>query len=342
MTLDSEPPVTVRAQVSPQELEDLGVLRGVAWAPIWGLLAECTLVNLEANETLIEAGSVNTSLYLLLTGRLSVRIAKDDETPVAVLCRGETVGEISIIDQRPTSAWVIATEPSRLLRIDERVFWDIVASSHQFAVNLLLLLSSRLRGNIVTLEHTQRLRARWERVASFDVLTGLHNRRWFEESWPRLVRRFQFSGAPLSVLMLDIDHFKGFNDRFGHATGDLVLAGVAKTLVGSMRPTDIVTRLGGEELAVILPETALEGALVAAERIRHAVADAEVRSPEGKLLPQVTISIGAACVLATDTPGKALARADAALYQAKTTGRNRVVAAPSSLADNPPEDALSR
>lgn len=335
MVPDTEPPVTVRAQVSPQELEDLGVLRGVAWAPIWGLIAKCNVITLGAGEVLIEAGKVNTSLYVVLSGRLTVRISKTDEASVAELGRGETVGEISIIDQRPTSAWVVATEPSRLLRIEERVFWDIITSSHQFAVNLLLLLSSRLRGSIVTLDQSHKLRARWEQVATFDVLTGLRNRRWFEETWPRLVRRFQFSGASLSLLILDIDHFKGFNDRFGHATGDVVLAGVAKTLVGSIRPTDMVVRLGGEEIAVVLPGTPLEGAQVVAERIRHAVADAEVRSPDGALLPQVTISIGATELVATDTPAKAVARADAALYRAKASGRNRVIAEQPRPPDSP-------
>lgn len=322
---DSEPPATVRTELNPQELEGLEVLRGVAWGPIWSLIAACRVLRLNPGDVLLEHGATNTSLYLVLDGHLAVRLSSPDSPAVADLDRGETVGELSLIDHRPVSAWVVASAPSRLLQIEEGVFWDLVASSHQFAVNLLLLLSSRLRGNNASLEHSHQLRARWERVATVDVLTELHNRRWFEESWPRLVRRFQFSRDPLSLLMVDIDHFKSFNDHFGHATGDLVLAGVAKTLSRSVRPTDTVVRIGGEELAVILPNTDLAGAMVAAERLRLAVANAQVRSPKDSLLPQVTISVGASQLRDDDSPLRVLERADAALYRAKTEGRNRSV-----------------
>jgi len=257
---------------------------------------------------------------------LSVRLGASDGAEIAVLTKGESVGELSIIDDRPASAWVVAMVPSRLLQIEEGTFWDLVATSHQFAVNLLLLLSSRLRGNNAHLGHSHELTARWERLATVDVLTGQHNRRWFEETWPRLVNRFKYSGDPLSIVMVDIDHFKSFNDQFGHAVGDLVLASVAKTLAQQVRPTDMVVRMGGEELLIVLPHTGLEGAMVAAERVRAAVADARNQTPEGVMLPTVTISLGVTLLTGNDTPTTAVERADRALYQAKAEGRNRVVA----------------
>lgn len=327
MNESSAPPPTVRAEISPQELEELGVMRGVAWGPIWGLITSCHVIHLAPNAILLEAGHSNNSLFLVLNGRLSVRLSGPEGASVADLGRGETVGELSLIDDRPASAWVVASEQSRLLRIEEEAFWELVASSHQFAVNLLLLLTSRLRGNNANLERSQQLTARWERVATVDVLTGQHNRRWFEEAWPRLVRRFQFANEPLSIVAVDIDHFKSFNDRFGHAVGDLVLAGVARTIAKRIRPTDTVVRTGGEEMAVILPNTTLAGAIVAAERIRHAVAHAKILAPSGECLPQVTISLGAAILEPADSPADPLERADSALYRAKAEGRNRVIPA---------------
>jgi diguanylate cyclase (GGDEF)-like protein len=325
-TPSNQPPATVRAQISPTELEDLGVLRGLALLPVWGIISSCNIVDLEPGSILLRQGQPNNSLFVIIDGRLSVRLGAFDGSEIAQLSKGESVGELSIIDNRPASAWVVATVASRLLQIEEDTFWDLVATSHQFAVNLLLLLASRLRGNNANLGQSQELTARWERLATVDALTGQHNRRWFEETWPRLVSRFKYSGEPLSIVMVDIDHFKSFNDRFGHAVGDLVLTSVAKTLAQQVRPTDMVVRMGGEELLIVLPHTDLKGAILAAERVRTAVANAKSQTPDGATLPQVTISLGVSLLTRDDTPTTAVERADRALYQAKAEGRNRVVA----------------
>jgi diguanylate cyclase (GGDEF)-like protein len=130
----------------------------------------------------------------------------------------------------------------------------------------------------------------------------------------------------MSALMLDIDHFKQVNDRYGHAAGDDVIRAVAARLQGVIRTMDIIGRYGGEEFALVLPETG-ETATVLGERLRTAIEDTPITTCEGEI--SVTISVGHALMDASDTElADTLNRADAALYEAKRQGRNRVVSAP--------------
>jgi diguanylate cyclase (GGDEF)-like protein len=157
-----------------------------------------------------------------------------------------------------------------------------------------------------------------------DGLTGVFNRRYLDHRLPLEFERFRRHGRPLSLLILDIDFFKKVNDRFGHLCGDMVLQGTASTLASERRRGDVVARYGGEEFCCLLPETDLQGALVVAERIRAAVA-ARKHVWEGQEVP-VTISIGAAQASAGMAgPAALISRADGALYEAKQTGRDRVV-----------------
>ncbi|MEJ7734175.1 MAG: diguanylate cyclase, partial [Polyangiaceae bacterium] len=244
--------------------------------------------------------------------------------PVAWLEAGETVGELSVLDPSPASAWVVAAAPSRLLAVDEGTFWRVVDASHEFAVNLLLLLAQRLRANNSTVTHNLRLSREYKQHAMLDALTGLYNRRWLDEALPRFASRYTRSKKPLSLLMVDIDFFKRVNDTHGHPAGDQVLRTVAQTLRDNLRPSDLAARFGGEEFTVILPDTTGTFARVVAERVRAAVASAPMLSDAGETLPSVTISIGGAVLGGDDTCGALLAAADAALYESKHGGRDRV------------------
>jgi diguanylate cyclase (GGDEF)-like protein len=159
-------------------------------------------------------------------------------------------------------------------------------------------------------------------AANTDPLTGVLNRRGFHSEVDALVRRSK-RGDHLSLLMCDIDHFKSINDRFGHDAGDDTLRTFASVLQASLRATDVIGRLGGEEFAVILPGP-LDVAATAGERVRAAL-EANGAGISGQSVT-VTVSIGAAVTLAADLDLRALMmRADRALYQAKTGGRNRVI-----------------
>jgi diguanylate cyclase len=159
-----------------------------------------------------------------------------------------------------------------------------------------------------------------------DPLTGLGNRKYFDRSIEAAVAAAQESGEPLSLLMFDIDHFKSFNDSYGHLTGDQVLRLVGMSLKQTIKGQDITARYGGEEFAVVLPNTGLRQALTVADHIRRAVMAKELKKKStGEILGRVTISVGVSMLKASDDTDSLIERADACLYAAKRNGRNRVV-----------------
>ncbi len=157
--------------------------------------------------------------------------------------------------------------------------------------------------------------------ARTDALTGLPNRRALDEDLARRMAEWRRQRRPLSVMMIDIDHFKKFNDTYGHQAGDDVLQQVAALLRETMRESDFVGRFGGEEIVVILPGTEADQACLAAERARMAIQSAQLTHQQ--LLLQVTVSVGAAECLTSESAAHLIKRADEALYAAKQNGRNR-------------------
>ena len=158
-------------------------------------------------------------------------------------------------------------------------------------------------------------------AASVDPLTGLFNRRGFAEACARVIEREAVAGRPVTVLIFDIDHFKGINDRFGHPAGDEILKLFSTVVVNNLRISDLSGRIGGEEFAALLPCSLEEGVLVA-ERVREAFEASDIIVEEGKV--DTTVSIGVAGGPAGTELEVLLAAADTALYQAKRGGRNRV------------------
>ena len=189
--------------------------------------------------------------------------------------------------------------------------------------------AGEIEGVVVALEditERKRMEQELERQARTDALTSAASRRHFfarAEEAIRLSRRYS---RPLSLLMLDLDHFKLVNDTYGHHVGDLVLKAMVKVAWETLREVDVLGRIGGEEFAILLPETDAEHAFQVAERLRQAVADAKVPFNGGSVA--FTVSIGSATLVDRDaTIDVFLNRADGALYEAKRTGRNRVFVA---------------
>lgn len=178
------------------------------------------------------------------------------------------------------------------------------------------------------------LNAEVARLAASDSLTGLANRRQFSSALMREAARRARTGAPLSLAVIDIDHFKAVNDTFGHMVGDEVLRQVARAMARNVRDVDLVARYGGEEFAIVLPNCAGEGALAVVERVRSAVESAAT-------LTKVTVSAGIATSLGADSDGESLmAAADRALYESKRGGRDRVTLVSIGLAPGPPAEEV--
>jgi diguanylate cyclase (GGDEF)-like protein len=159
---------------------------------------------------------------------------------------------------------------------------------------------------------------RLEQLAATDGLTGLANHRAFQEELAHLVARVKRDGKPLSVLLLDVDYFKKYNDSFGHPAGDEVLKTIAQILKQTIRQSDLAARYGGEEFAILLYDADAETAAIVAERSRAAIAAHEFPHRE------VTVSVGVAVHVVGEEGAVLVQRTDTALYQSKHNGRNRV------------------
>lgn len=170
------------------------------------------------------------------------------------------------------------------------------------------------------------------REAMTDGLTGLTNRKSFDEKIKQISEQSAKENKIYTLLLLDIDHFKAFNDNYGHQVGDQVLRLVAKTLTDGVKGRDTAARYGGEEFAIILPETGVQAGKMVAENLRKAIAAKEViNRTTGENMGKITISIGVAEYLNGETISDLIDRADAALYTAKHNGRNQVATAPTPL-----------
>jgi diguanylate cyclase (GGDEF)-like protein len=313
--------------ITAESLGAVQSLDGVGLAAREELIASSRRRALAVGDVLIEQGAHNECMFIVLSGDLGVHIDAVEGEPVAVISAGETVGELSVLDGSGASAWVVARTPCDLLEVREDDFWRLTNASHAFAVNMLMKLAARLRANNRAVSQSVQKRRLYERAAMFDGLTGIHNRRWLDETLHRLVGRHRSGAGSLSVSLIDVDHFKRFNDRYGHSAGDHVLTTVASTIAANLRPTDLVARFGGEEFVILFPDTSAAEASRAAERVRIAVAAKDAAMPDGTVLPHVTISMGVAELAPSMTVPELLKTVDHAMYRAKKSGRDRVVVA---------------
>jgi diguanylate cyclase (GGDEF)-like protein len=300
-----------------QQIRQLRLFQNVAASSLQQLLQEFRACELESSEILLSPFNRNQHLYLLLEGELKVYLGSLDNQPVSTLHPGDCAGEISFIDNDRPSAYVVATQPSLVLRLHRESLIKLFDRSPELMQNLLELLCDRVRkGNRIILDSEQN--------ANVDILTGCFNRRWLEHVYERESTRCAFSSQPLSMLMLDVDHFKAYNDQHGHLAGDYALCLVAHTLRNLLRPKDSMVRYGGEEFVILLPELDSDEARTIGERLRQSLEQvSSFYSPVG-ILPGVTVSIGMAQMQDKDGLESLIARADAALYKAKQQGRNRL------------------
>jgi len=303
-------------------LEGLELFEGVDPDDVQALLQRCDRRDLKAGDMLLSPGIRNEFVYLVLSGSLNVHVGSPNAPLLTCVEPGACVGEMSIIEDRDPSAYVLGAEDSHLLAIHQGILWDMVNASHEFAKNLLVVLSERVRShNRVIADSYGELR-KFERHATTDALTGLGNRHAMEDSFPREIRRSIEEGKPVSLIMVDVDNFKNFNDRFGHLAGDRALTAVADVLRAQFRPHDHLVRYGGDEFAVLLPGVEPEKALEIADRVRQCVSGDTGDTEDSLIQIPIRISMGVAGCDTSCTLETLLRNADAALYRAKRAGRD--------------------
>jgi diguanylate cyclase len=167
-----------------------------------------------------------------------------------------------------------------------------------------------------------------------DSLTGAFNRRFYSEILKKEWSRYKRYGDNFSCALIDIDYFKKVNDTYGHDVGDQVLVNTVKLISTELRESDFLIRMGGEEFLVFMPKTTEKGAVILAERVRKSIENTSIILSNNEST-HITASVGVSCVIETDTKEDPSKRADMALYQAKESGRNRVVAAGQMMIEEP-------
>jgi diguanylate cyclase (GGDEF)-like protein len=285
---------------------------------------------LKEGDVLLESGHENRSMYFVLFGSLRIELAAENRAFITYVNRGECVGELSVLDSKPTTARVIAAEDSHIMILERESLWRLINTSHIVARNLLYILSNRIRKDDEALSDSFILQQRYARSARIDTLTGLYNRYWLDEMLPRLIERAHTDGDSLGLLMIDVDHFKRFNDSFGHLAGDELLRILGALLLSHLRVDDSAVRFGGEEFVVILPGLEHDRVIEVAERLCEVIRTQTVERLAHKDLPGVTASIGVTLLDPGETGRELIAKADTALYQAKHAGRDQVVVADTS------------
>ena len=305
-------------------LEGLELFQGVKPDDVQELLQDCDRRDLGEGEMLLSPGEKNEHVFIVLSGSLNVHVGSPDAPVLATMDVGACVGEMSIIEDRDPSAFVLGAEPTHLLLIHQSVLWNMVNASHEFAKNLLIVLSERVRShNRVIADSYGELR-KFERHATTDALTGLSNRHTMEELFEREINRCEKDDQPISLIMIDIDNFKVFNDHFGHVAGDRALSAVATILKHQFRPRDVLVRFGGDEFAILLPEVDEEVGITVADRVRQIVSGDTGDGSDSLIQIPIKISMGVAEHKKGDSLSSLIRAADAALYRAKHAGRNVV------------------
>ncbi len=309
---------------STYRIDDLQLFRDSPNPLVASLLALCPILRLRPEQALTDGKRAR--LYIVLRGALAVaadtRTGLSDGTVSKVL-PGESVGEQSVLDEESNLSAIFALEQTDLLVIEADLVWRLIDESCVLARNLLRLLSFRIRAANAQLRRRQKLGEFYRQLSMVDGLTGLYNRAWLNDVLPNMVANAHAGRTPLALIMIDLDHFKRFNDRHGHPAGDQALRAAAQVLSAALRPSDFAVRYGGEEMMVILPNTSEQVAALVAERLCERLRLAEVLD-ETHPLPHVTASFGVASLLTGQDEQGLIAAADAALYRAKDGGRDRV------------------
>lgn len=305
------------------QLSAASIFRDVDLAAIAAELGESRTMSVDVGNVLLDPKQINADIFVVLGGELLVCLEPRVVNPLVRLAVGDCVGELSIIDTSPPSAYVVAAVETELLAIPKPVFWQMLTLQPAMALNLLHVLTRRIRENNVVLLGSLELQREYRNKAETDALTGLQNRAWFEDVFPKQLELCERTGQNASLLMVDIDHFKAVNDQYGHQSGDEALRHIGMMLRRSLRATDLCARYGGEEMIVLMPGTEIAQARLVADRLRENIAATSLVLQDGRTLT-LKVSGGLSQWQAGCRLVDLIHAADQALYRAKEGGRNQI------------------
>ncbi|MEQ1636343.1 MAG: GGDEF domain-containing protein [Methylococcales bacterium] len=266
----------------------------------------------------------NHHIYILLSGLLTLHFNSPDSPSVKEFQKGQSVGELSIIDNMLPSGYVKTQKSSLVFPVHRDFLHNILTSINPVTRNLLRLLTRRMKDNIHRTIIDQSNILNLTHQANIDALTGLFNRRWLDNAIPRFLAQAAKLEQPLCLLMIDIDHFKNYNDTQGHLGGDHALIQMGNLLQTKIRPNDFAVRYGGEEFMVVLSNTRQSNGIIVAENIRLEIEKLTMTQADGSAISGITASIGLALSNPDSSQLSIIAEADKNLYRAKQNGRNCV------------------
>ncbi len=289
------------------------------------------LIPVKQDAILFREGDEGSELFIVRSGRVVITIALPDgsQRDLREFSTGDFFGEMSIFENAPRSATCTAREPSSLYALHERDFYRLIEDSPSTAIKIMYRMSrittERLRNTSEFLSDLVHWGERAAKRAITDELTGVYNRHFLEKSIESLFKSAESRKRSLSLIMVDLDHFRAINEYYGHETGDRVILAVVDVFKRYLRKRDIIARYGGDEFTVVLPQTGLKEAEELAWKICREVGKLPILRKLGGPVETITTSQGIASYPENARDIKKLReRADQALYRAKESGRNRV------------------
>lgn len=313
-------------------LKKIDILSNLSETDLNYLIRFAQIQNISVGKTLFDQGDPGEELHIILAGEIgiSIRISGGLEKEISSYTTGSYFGEMSIFENAPRSAKAYAKRDSVLLSLSAGSLLNLMGNHAQTAV---LLMHKMLNISTGRLNNTSKFVAeivRWgdsaRERAILDQATGLYNRRYYDEVLTETFAAAEKSKSNLSVVMLDLDHFRQINEIHGHDVGDDVIKHVVEVFKWNVRESDILVRYGGDEFAFLLPSTNKQKAREILEAIRQDAENLNIPVKDKDITLQITISVGIATYPDATSDLKTLCQlADKALYQAKNQGRNRVI-----------------
>jgi diguanylate cyclase (GGDEF)-like protein len=287
-------------------------------------------IGYEQGETIFQQGESGEELYIVGQGRVgsSIRLADGSLHEVAEFGAGDFFGEMSILERAPRSATCTAKEPTALFILKGSDFYHLMEEQPELSIKImdrmLDITADRFTRSSDFLSDMVRWGEEARKRAVMDALTGLFKRSFLEAALQDRLRQAQAGGHPLSLIMLDLDHFRRINEHYGAEVGDRVIQALVSVLRATLRPEDVAARCGGDEFAILLPDTSAAEAFELSQRLCAGVRGLEFFEKLGGPLRRITTSQGIASFPQHASDFKSLwEKADQALYRAKQLGRDQ-------------------
>ena len=311
-------------------LKEVGILADLSEGELHEVSSFFTFQGYQKDEVLFPEGAAGEELYIVGTGRVVswIRLADGTAHQVGDFGPGNFFGEMAIIEKAPRSATCQATEPSTVFVLKAADFYRLMDEQAGIAIKIMnRMLDATADRSIRSSEFLSDM-VRWgdeaRKRAVVDGLTGLFNRRFLDEALRDGLQKARAGGNPLALIMMDLDHFRQINQHYGADTGDQAIRALVPVLRSVLRADDVPARCGGDEFAILLPNTPPEGALRLARAICAGVRQLAFFEGLGGPLERITTSQGVACFPVHAADLKSLwETADRALYRAKEQGRDR-------------------